>query len=165
MATAGRRDGTWVRAAIGSAVATLVEAGTPAWFTTVTGPGAAGSEVTGEVFGPIVELSPLAIVGSIDAAALAVSIGAESSALVGCESLLGALAAPGASAATVTLGAASADSEARPAVASTAGTAPGAGTAAAGSTDAVSAAAGAAASTPGGCAEATRGGSRLSGST
>jgi hypothetical protein len=165
MATGGRRDGTLVRAARGSAVATRAEAGTPAWFMAVTGPGATGSEVTGEVFGPIVELSPLAIVGSIDAAAFAVSIGAESSALVGCESLLRALAAPGASAATVILGAASADSEARPAAASTAGTAPGLGTAAAGSTDAVSAAAGAAASTPGGCAEATRGGSRLSGST
>jgi hypothetical protein len=115
-----------------------------------TEPGGASSDVTGEVLsGRIVSVSPLAILGSTGAAALGGSACAEPSAAPRCEALLATLAAAADGAAATASGAGSA-----------------AGADAAGSLEpAVFPTTAAAASAPGAGADATRGGSKVSGST
>jgi hypothetical protein len=115
-----------------------------------TEPGGANSGVTGEVLsGRIVSVSPLAILGSTGVAALDGSACAEPAAALPCEALLGAPATADDGAAAAASGAVSA-----------------AGADAAGSLEpAVSATAAATASAPGAGADATRGGSKVSGST
>jgi hypothetical protein len=121
-----------------------------------------------EVCGRIVGVSAFAILGSTRDAARGGSICPEFSALLRCTSLLGPLATAGCASAVVAAGAAVAVSRAGLTTGSTAGAAPGevsdAGAVAARSPEpAMSAVAGAAASTAG--VDATRGGSRVSGST
>ena len=107
-----------------------------------TEPGRASSGVTGEVLSDrIVNVSPLAILGSTGAAALEGSAWAEPSAALPCEALLGAAAA-----ASGVVSAAGADATRSP-------------------EPAVSATTAATASAPGAGADATRGGSKVSGST
>jgi hypothetical protein len=121
-----------------------------------------------EVRGRIVGVSALAILGSAGDAARGGSICPELSALLRCTSLLGPLATAGCALAIVAAGAAIAVSRAGLRTASTAGAAPGevsdAGAVVARSSEpAMPAVAGAAASTAG--VGATRGGSKVSGST
>ena len=137
-------DCTFGAAAVGDAVAARERASASARFTSFTDAGAASPGVA----------APTGLLGAV------LSAGDFSA------SLLGALATAGNAVAAVASGAAWPVSEAELAGASTAGAAPGTGVVAAGSIEpAVSATAGAAASPAGGASGATRGGSKVKGST